>query len=260
MGSMFRVVPGRAVCSYHTQIRLVLSTIVCIFARIELFIAHNITQTMPKNRRLNRLCSVRKLKYWRFSVAATQRHRKFRPQSLTKPEVKVLDPQIDEQAFQLLARGASQKDLLRSITKPVDPAPPSDPRKFKLLGPLKDQIPELDAWIAEQFAAGKSATEMIMQVVPSMEEQARLRVAREREEKAASTAKRLAARAARNDPAVIADQQARWAARQAKWDKALADREAEDAARKAAIAENPTLRWRTPRRKDWAKKNLANAK
>lgn len=127
-------------------------------------------------------------------------------------------------------------------------------------GQLRNNIAELDAWIAEQFAAGKTAIEMIAQVVPSMDEQRRLKLERQREQKAASTAKRLAARAARNDPAVIADQQARWAARQARWDKALTDREAEDAARKAAIAENPTLRWRTPRRKDWAKKNLANAK
>lgn len=189
----------------------------------------------------------------------TRRRRKFFKQYATVSEVKVLDPQINEVAYELLLRGVPQKEVLASIAK-TDAAPaalrtaapsPTDVHKFKLRGPLKDQIPELDAWIAEQFKAGKSATQMLMQVIPSMFEQARLRVAREREEKAASTAKRVAARAARNDPAKIADQQARWAARQADWDAALKEREDAAAARKAAIAENPTLKWRTPRRKGW---------
>ncbi len=127
---------------------------------------------------------------------------------------------------------------------------PKSPRN-----PVFNSIATIDAFIAEGLAAGKSVVQMMSEVIPSIAEQREAKAAGIKERNEAATAKRLADRAARNAPARQAEQSRAYAARMARIAQKKAarlrglEREAEKKAQ--AIAENPTLRWRTPRRKGW---------
>jgi hypothetical protein len=119
--------------------------------------------------------------------------------------------------------------------------------------------------VLEQIRTGQTTfIEVLKTRVPSMQDQAYWRVERERAEKAEQVAKRLARRAARDDPQKRARQAAAFKVRMdaiaARKAARLVELAAADEKRKAALAQNPTLAWRHPRRKDWAKKNLIDAK
>lgn len=138
------------------------------------------------------------------NVPKTRIHRKLRVPRPAKPDDPIHDPQITEEAYQLLAQGAPQKDLLTVVTAPTmaeyaaRPALPTF--RFKLRGRLKDQIPELDAFIAAGLAAGMTPMQLMAEVLPppSAAEDARRAGIRERNER--MNAKRLARQAALDDP------------------------------------------------------------
>lgn len=188
-------------------------------------------------------------------MARTNRRHKFRAPNLAKPSDLIRDPQITEEAYQLLGQGTSQKDLLAFVTSPEIPraAPPA--HKFKLRGPLKNQIPELDAFIAAGLAAGMTPMQLMAEVLPppSAAEDARRAGIRERNER--MNAKRAARQAALDDPEKRERERVSYqkkirdrARRKAEKTKRL---EAEAQKKAQALAENPTLAWRHPRRKGW---------
>lgn len=116
-----------------------------------------------------------------------------------------------------------------------------------------------------QIRNGQTTLAQVMAAkLPSLADQAYWRVERERAEKAEQVAKRLLRRAARDDPQKRARQAAAFKVRMdaiaARKAARLAELAAADEKRKAALAQNPTLAWRHPRRADWAKKNLVDAK
>ena len=194
--------------------------------------------------------------------------RKFLVSNFAETGSLVIDPQITEEAYELLSRGAPQKDLLTAITPTsaalhaARPAPPL--HKFKLRGPLKDHVSELDAFLAAGFAAGRTLPDMMAEVLPSIDDERAAKAARIKESNERATAKRMARIAAQNDPEKRAREAAAYKARMAAIEakkvrrREIADERAEK--RRQALAENPTLAWRHPRRKDWAKKNLQDAK
>jgi succinate dehydrogenase/fumarate reductase flavoprotein subunit len=127
--------------------------------------------------------------------------------------------------------------------------------------PLKDQIPQLDDFIARGLAAGLSVPELMAQVLPSTAQEQKAKAERIRADNERKTAKRLARIAAQNDPAKLEIARAKFQKRMRETARRKAARlqrlehEAQEKAK--ALADNPTLRWRHPRRKDWAAKNLA---
>lgn len=189
----------------------------------------------------------------------TRIHRKLRVPRPAKPDDPIHDPQITEEAYQLLAQGAPQKDLLTVVTAPTmaeyaaRPVPPV--HKFKFRGRLKDQIPELDAFIAAGLAAGMTPMQLMAEVLPppSAAEDARRAGIRERNER--MNAKRAAARAALDDPEKRERERVSWQKKirdRARRKAEKLKRQEQEAEKKAqALAENPTLAWRHPRRKGW---------
>lgn len=127
---------------------------------------------------------------------------------------------------------------------PIDPA-----------NPLKDQLPALDAFLAQGFAAGRSLPEMMAQVLPSIADQQAAKATRIKEDNERAAAARMAHKAALDDP----DKRERERKSFQKRMRAIARRNAardarhklEAEQRAAALAENPTLNWRHPRRKGW---------
>jgi hypothetical protein len=196
-----------------------------------------------------------------------RRHKFFKNYAL-EPSGKIIDPQITEQSYELLLRGVPEERVLAAITSSPDPAlvkamnppPAPKPHKFKLRGPLRKQIPELDAFIAQSLAAGVSVPEMMAQVLPSIQQEREWKAQADRERNAALAAKRDARIAAQNDPEKIEAGRKAFQKRMRRWDRQRKAREKKaelEAQEKAkALAENPSLNWRTPRRKDWAEKNL----
>lgn len=191
----------------------------------------------------------------------TRVHRKLRVQNFANRGDSIRDPQITEEAYQLLAQGASPKDLLTVVTPPAmaeyaaRPTPP--PHRFKFRGPLKDHIPELDAFLAAGFAAGVPLIVMMSQVLPSIDDDRAAKAARIKEENERATAKRMARIAAQNDPEKRERERVSFQKRMKETARKKAARlerlEAEAKKKALALAENPTLAWRHPRRRGWLK-------
>lgn len=129
-------------------------------------------------------------------------------------------------------------------------------RKAKLpRNPVFNSIATLDAFIAEGLAAGKSVVQLMSEVIPSVQEQREFEAAGIRERNERMNAKRAAHRAALDDPEKRERERVSYqkkirdrARRKAEKTKRL---EAEAQKKAQALAENPTLAWRHPRRKGW---------
>lgn len=121
--------------------------------------------------------------------------------------------------------------------------------------PILDNPEALRAWQAEQDSLGVPFIEQMAKLLPSVQDEQAAKAERIRQANEAATAKRLARIAAQNDPDKRERERQRFQARlrataqsNAARDRRIAA-EAEEKAR--ALAENPTLAWRTPRRADW---------
>ncbi len=129
-------------------------------------------------------------------------------------------------------------------------------RKAKLpRNPVFNSIGTLDAFIAEGLAAGKSVVQLMSEVLPSIDDERAAKAQRIKEDNARADAKRAAYRASLDDPEKRERERKSYQKRQREWKRKSAatvarkEREAEE--RKQAVAENPTLDWRHPRRKGW---------
>lgn len=128
-------------------------------------------------------------------------------------------------------------------------------RKWKKLGARRPN-PFISDELMLQIRNGETTLPEVMAAkLPSLAEQAYWRVERERAESEAAKAKRMARRAARDDPDKRAREAAAFQSRQDAIERKKAARLARlerDAAAKAAeLAANPTTNWRTPRRPNW---------
>lgn len=121
--------------------------------------------------------------------------------------------------------------------------------------PILDNPAALDAYLDAGFAAGKPLIVLMSELLPSIDDERRWKAERIKADNEAATAKRLARIAAQNDPDKRERERQRFQAklRATAQSNAARDRRiaAQDAAKAAALAENPTLAWRTPRRADW---------
>lgn len=128
-------------------------------------------------------------------------------------------------------------------------------RFFTPRNPILDDPEALKTWQAEQDAKGVPFIEQMAMLLPSIKDEQEAKAARIKADNEAATAKRLARIAAQNDPDKRERERQRFQAklRATAQSNAARDRRiaAEDAAKATALAENPTLAWRTPRRADW---------
>lgn len=121
--------------------------------------------------------------------------------------------------------------------------------------PLLSDDKGLDEFVMQSLAAGVAPVEILSQLLPSVEDQRRWEAERHRADRDAATAKRMARKAALDDPVKREAERQRFQAklRETAQSNAARDRRIalKDAARAAAVAANPTLVWRKPRRKGW---------
>lgn len=121
------------------------------------------------------------------------------------------------------------------------------------LPPINPTIP--DEVLAQIKSGETTFIEVLKTKVPSMQDLHYWRVERERADAAAQKAKRMARRAAINDPEKRAREAKAFAEREARFEAArqakAARLEQETAEKAAALEANPTANWRAPRRPDW---------
>lgn len=121
--------------------------------------------------------------------------------------------------------------------------------------PVFNSVSSVDAFLDAGFAAGKTLVQMMAEVLPSIEQEREWEAARIKEDNERKTAKRLARQAALDDPEkrererVSYQKKIRLRARRKAEKLKRQEQEAEKKAQ--ALAENPTLAWRHPRRKGW---------
>lgn len=121
--------------------------------------------------------------------------------------------------------------------------------------PLFSNPAALEAWQAEQDALGVPLIVQMAKILPSIADQQAAKAERIRQDNEAATAKRMVRITAQNDPEKRERERQRFQAKLRMWEakrKAKARQDAADAEKNAkALAENPTLNWRKPRRKGW---------